>query len=100
MNIFRNKEIKLFLFIYLLLTIAASVAASFINVWAVLLAVVICTMSILLFFLFTRKRYQAISDLSSQIDCILHGEYNINFIPEEEGELAVLNSELSKMTLR
>lgn len=100
MNIFRNKEIKVFLFIYLLLTIAASVAASFISAWAVLLAVVICVTSILLFLLFTRARYQAISDLSVQIDNILHGEYNVNLIPDEEGELAVLSSELSKMTLR
>lgn len=100
MNIFRNKEIKVFLFIYLLLTIAASVAASFISAWAVLLVVVICTTSVLLFLLFTRTRYQAISDLSVQVDRILHGEYNVNLIPDEEGELAVLSSELSKMTLR
>lgn len=100
MNIFRNKEIKVFLLIYLFLTIATSVAASFINAWAVLLVIVICMTSTLLFLLFTRKRYQAISDLSVQVDRILHGEYNVNFIPDEEGELAVLGSELSKMTLR
>lgn len=100
MNIFRNKEIKVFLFIYLLLTIAASVTASLISAWAVLLVVVICTTSVLLFLLFTRTRYQAISDLSVQVDRILHGEYNVNLIPDEEGELAVLSSELSKMTLR
>lgn len=81
-------------------TIAASVAASFISTWAVLLAVVICTTSVLLFLLFTRSRYQAISNLSVQVDSILHGEYNVNLIPDEEGEIAVLGSELSKMTLR
>lgn len=100
MNLFRNKEIKVFLFNYLILTIAASVIASLISVWAVVLAVAICGTSVLLFILFTRKRYQAISDLSAQVDNILHGEYNINLIPDEEGELAVLSSELSKMTLR
>ena len=100
MNLFRNKEIKVFLFNYLLLAIAASVVASFISIWAVILVVSICVISALLFILFTRKRYQAISDLNVQIDSILHGEYNINLIPDEEGELAVLCSELSKMTLR
>lgn len=100
MNLFRNKEIKLFLFLYLLFTIAASVVAALINAWAVFLVVTICVISILLFILFTRKRYQAISNLSSRIDSILHGEYNINLIPDEEGELALLSSELSKMTLR
>ena len=98
MNLFRNKEIKIFLLNYLLLAIGASVAASFISVWAVILVVSTCVISALLFILFTRKRYQAISDLNAQIDSILHGEYNINLIPDEEGELAVLCSELSKMT--
>lgn len=100
MNLFRNKEIKLFLFLYLLFSIVASVVAALINVWALVLVVTICVTSILLFMLFTRKRYQDISNLSSQVDSILHGEYNVNLVPDEEGELAVLSSELSKMTLR
>lgn len=100
MNLFRNRDIKVFIFIYLLLAVFASAIAALISVWAVVLVVVICVTSILLFILFTRKRYQAISDLSNQIDSILHGEYNVNFIPDKEGELAVLSSELSKMTLR
>lgn len=100
MNLFRNKEIKVFLFNYLLLAISASVVASFISIGAVILVVSICVISALLFILFTRKRYQTISDLNAQIDSILHGKYNINLIPDEEGELAVLISELSKMTLR
>lgn len=70
------------------------------SAWAVLLVVVVCTTSVLLFLLFTRTRYQAISDLSVQVDNILHGEYNVNLIPDEEGELAVFSRELSKMTLR
>ncbi|MBQ8610920.1 MAG: HAMP domain-containing histidine kinase [Oscillospiraceae bacterium] len=100
MNLFRNKEIKVFLFHYLLLATAASVAASFISVWAVILIFGVCVMSALLFIVFTGKRYQAISDLNAKIDGILHGESNISLIPDEEGELAVLCSELSKMTLR
>jgi len=100
MNLFRNKEIKSFLSLYLLLSAAASAIASLINAWAVVLTVIICIASVFLFMLFTRKRYQAISELSSQVDRILHGEYNVNLIPDEEGELAVLSSELSKMTLR
>ncbi|MGN0159930.1 MAG: sensor histidine kinase [Lachnospiraceae bacterium] len=100
MKLFRNKEIKRFLFIYLLLTIASSAVASLISGWAVVLVVAICVISALLFMLFTKKRYQAISDLSSQVDRILHQEYNVNLVPDEEGELAVLCSELSKMTLR
>lgn len=100
MNLFRNKEIKLFLFLYLLLALIASAVAALINTWAVVLVAAICVIYILLFVQFTKKRYRAISNLSSQIDSVLHGEYNVNLVPDEEGELAVLGSELSKMTLR
>ena len=100
MNLFRNKEIKWFLFFYLLFTVAASVVALLINVWTLVVVVAICVISFLFFIFFTKKRHQAISNLSSQIDNILHGEYNINLVPDEEGEIAVLSSELSKMTLR
>ena len=100
MNLLRNKEIKMFLFLYLLLMTAASITAAFINVRAVVLVAVTCMINLLLFMFFTRKRYQALSDLTSQVDRILHGEYHVSLVPDKEGELAVLSSELSKMTLR
>lgn len=100
MQLFRNKEIKLFLLLYVAIFVIAFIIAAFIDIYTVLLVVGFGLVSIWLFLLFMRKRYQTISELSSQIDCILHGEYNVNLIPDEEGELAVLSSELSKMTLR
>ncbi len=100
MSLFRNKEIKQFLSLYLLFTVIAAAAASFINPSAFALTLAVCAVSMILFLLFTRKRYQAIAELSRRIDSILHGEYNVNLVPDEEGELAVLSSELSKMTLR
>ena len=96
----RNKEVKQFLLLYLIVTAIATVIAAFISLSAVVLVWAICTVSLLLFLLFTWKRYRAISNLSNQVDSILHGEYDVNLIPDEEGELAVLSSELSKMTLR
>ena len=100
MHLFRNKEIKRFLLLYLFMTIIAVVIAAFINIYTVILVIAICFISMLMFLVFTRKRYRDINDLSSQVDNILHGEYNVNLVPDEEGELAVLSSELSKMTLR
>lgn len=99
-RLLRNKEIKQFLLHYIIITAIATTAAALISVSAVILVLAICVVSFLLFMLFTGKRYRTISNLSSQVDSILHGEYNVNLIPDEEGELAVLSSELSKMTLR
>lgn len=41
-----------------------------------------------------------ISSLSQDIDRLLHGEESIRFDDYGEGELAVLENEISKMTLR
>ncbi|MBR2422480.1 MAG: HAMP domain-containing histidine kinase [Oscillospiraceae bacterium] len=100
MRFLRNKEVKQFLLLYVIVAAIATAIASFISLSAVVLVLAICVVSFLLFMLFTWKRYRAISNLSSQVDSVLHGEYDINLIPDEEGELAVLSSELSKMTLR
>lgn len=100
MRFLRNKEVKQFLLIYVIIAAIATAIASFISLSAVVLVLAICVVSFLLFMLFTWKRYRAITNLSSQVDSVLHGEYDVNLIPDEEGELAVLSSELSKMTLR
>ncbi|WP_342759606.1 HAMP domain-containing sensor histidine kinase [Kineothrix sedimenti] len=49
---------------------------------------------------FTTKRYKAISSLSNQVDSILHSRQRTNFAPDKEGELALLSSEIYKMTMR
>ena len=100
MRFLRNKEVRQFLLLYLIATVIATAIAACISLSVVVLVLAICVVSLLLFLLFTWKRYRAISNLSSQVDSILHGEYDVNLIPDEEGELAVLSSELSKMTLR
>ncbi len=44
-------------------------------------------------------RYKKLSDLSVKIDKILHDDENVSFESCEEGELALLSSEISKMTI-
>lgn len=46
------------------------------------------------------RRNQKLSDLSAQIDAVLHGEDKISFQDYNEGELSILQSELHKMTVR
>lgn len=46
------------------------------------------------------RRYRAIARLSSSIDRILHGQDEILFTDSREGELAILTSEVTKMTVR
>lgn len=46
------------------------------------------------------RRYRAIARLSNSIDRILHGQDEILFTDSREGELAILTSEVTKMTVR
>ncbi|MBR0416932.1 MAG: HAMP domain-containing histidine kinase [Firmicutes bacterium] len=52
----------------------------------------------LIHLLFSAKRYQKISDLSESLDHILHGNEAVIISGSGEGELAVLSSEIQKMT--
>lgn len=100
MRLMRNKDVKRFVFLYTLFLLTAAVCTVHISKAAT--AVLFCfgAVSLVAFVLYTKKRHKDISKLSSKVDSILHGEYNVNLTPDEEGELAVLSSELSKMTLR
>lgn len=52
------------------------------------------------FWSFTRRRYEKMADLSLTIDRILHGEESIRLSQYKEGEFAILENELEKMTIR
>ena len=97
----RNKEIRRFAGLFLLLTVAAGAAGLVLfgpagGVWTAVLAASYGAA----FFVFTKKRYERIADLSGQIDQVLHGQDRLCVSGEEEGELSILQSEIRKMTLR
>lgn len=100
MDFLRNKEVKL----QILICFTITVVCCFIGLlfykeccWLLLM-----TGSLISFvaLLFTYWRYEKISSISQDIDRVLHGEEKIRFNEYTEGELAVLQNELSKMTLR
>ena len=51
------------------------------------------------FFVFTRARYRKLAHFSKQIDRVLHGVDQMDLGDFQEGELSILHSEISKMTL-
>lgn len=54
----------------------------------------------ILFFVFTKERYKNIAQLSDEIDQVLHSAEKIYIADSREGELSVLKSEITKMTIR
>ena len=65
-------------------------------------ACVICVTAALLAVLLvaTWRRYRALARLAAQVDDVLHGARDVSFERMREGELAILASELDKMTNR
>jgi signal transduction histidine kinase len=81
------------------LTALAAVLGFVIDVAA---GVLVCLFSLALglaLFFFTRARYREISRITRQIDLVLHGVDSIELSGFEEGELSILQSEITKMVL-
>ena len=100
MRILRNREVRREAWLHLLLTAILSGAGFFVSYGAgfLLLAAGILFTALHGFFLW--RRYAAIARLSEELDGILHGEEGLLIAESEEGELAVLKSEITKMTRR
>lgn len=100
MKIFRNKEFKKSFALYCLLSLISSAIAFQLKASFGFLMLSVCIAFLLVFFITTYKRYKKISDLSSDIDKILHGETVVPIEKYSEGELGILHSEIYKMTIR
>lgn len=95
-----NREIRCVAFWFLLIAAVSMTAAFKISVDSGVLAAVSFAALGTVFFVFTKKRYRNIAHLSEQIDLVLHNEDCIYINEFEEGELSILQSEITKMTLR
>ncbi len=100
MGLLRNPEVYRAVVLQLILTAAALIVTWLLAPQMLLFTLLLCALFILLHLAVTHRRYQRIAALSAELDRILHDE-NSDIIHEcAEGELAILQSELHKMTVR
>lgn len=97
---FRNREIRRFAAVFLIITIVVFAVGTAIDLAAGVLVLICAAVYGTTFFLFTRTRYERIAQISEQIDRVLHNADHMDISGEEEGELSILQSEVRKMTLR
>ena len=97
---FRNKEIRRFAAVFAVIAVCAAVAGFVLHPAAGVLAVVSDAAFGTAFFVFTRARYRSIAGISEQIDLVLHNADQVYISEAEEGELSILQSEITKMTVR
>ncbi len=96
----RNREIRQFLILIIILTILSAAGGLAVHPAAVLPVLFLSAGFLAAFFAFTRARYQSIERISDEIDRVLHREEHLYIGQAEEGELSILESEITKMTLR
>ncbi len=101
MQLLRNKEIRKQLIICLALTAVLSIAALVISGGAACIIAALCGIAVsAVDVYFLMKRYSRLNSLSQEIDAVLHGHESIIKGQGDEGELAILTSEIQKMTIR
>lgn len=96
----RNKEIRQFAAGFFVITAGVIFTGYRLNPAAGILAAFSACMYGILFFVFTRERYKKIAEISEEIDQVLHDSDRVFIADSEEGELSILKSEITKMTLR
>ncbi len=100
MGLLRNPEVYRALLLQLLLTAAALIVTWLLAPPMLLFTLLLCALFIAVHLIATILRYRRIAALSAELDHILHDESSDIIHECAEGELAILQSELHKMTVR
>lgn len=100
MRFFRNKEVRSECLWLSAITVIATIGAYVWNPVSVAVVLVVCVILNCVHLVNTYRRYRRMQELSSDINRILHGDDTLSFDKYEEGELAILESEVQKMVVR
>lgn len=99
-NMFRNREFRHFVILFSLIAVTTVILGFSIDRVAGILSIASAAAFGAAFFVFTKTRYKKIAQLSDEIDVVLHNADHLYIGEVEEGELSILQSEISKMTRR
>lgn len=100
MNIVFDPDIRRGLIIYAAVGSAAAAAGYAYSKPVGTAVLVLAVVFTAIYLMLTARRYRSIAALSRSIDRLLHGQEDILFSDSHEGELAILTSEITKMTVR
>lgn len=98
MNFLRNSEIKAELLVFFVMTVFFSAIGFVVAKVLGILIIIICLSFTLVAMLFERKKYDKVIDLTDRIDMILNSDEFVTLNDNKEGEFAILESEIRKMS--
>jgi signal transduction histidine kinase len=96
----RNREFRQFAILFSLIAAAAVTLGFAINTAAGILAIASAAALGTAFFAFTKALHKSIAQISDQINLVLHNADHLYIGESDEGELSILQNEITKMTLR
>lgn len=97
---FRNKEIVQMSIGFCAITLVASIIGLFIHPLTCILIIFTSILFSIIFFYFTKSRYNSIIELSEKINLVLHNSDHLFISQADEGELSILANDITKMTIR
>lgn len=100
MKFLRNPEVRLSLLWHFVLLLSAVLLEFFFPSQSGILLILFSILYIGSHYWITWRRYRRLEKLAGEIDDMLHSQIPIQFEKYREGELSILENELSKMTLR
>lgn len=100
MKLLRNTEVRNGLLIHIAITLLATGGAWWLDWRFGLFTALLCAVFTVLHLCITKRRYDRLAALAGEIDNVLHGEQALSLDRYAEGELAILHSEIYKMTVR
>ena len=101
MKLFRNPEIRKEILYYIVIYLAGA-ALAFWQIGSVAAGMVALAgaVALILHLLFMGKRYKRIADMSEKMDSILHDDGETLLRDCQEGEIAILHTQLNKLVRR
>ncbi len=99
MKIFRNPEVKKSLLMYVIVAASATFISFMAEIRFGFFMLFVCLSFVSIHLVTTYKRYKRIFNMAADIDKILHGDLQTSIGNYSEGELAILQSEVYKMTV-
>ena len=100
MSVFNDPDMRRGILVHVIAGAVLTALCAVFGIAAAIAAVTVSVVFTVIYVIMTAIRYREIARLSCSIDRILHGRDDILFADSREGELSILASEITKMTVR
>lgn len=99
-QLLQNPELRRSMTVLIPASVVACIAGFYLSFTSGLLVLALCLLFLISFFSMFRQRYAQMRALNDQLDLALHGEDVLQLSACQEGELAILKTQLQKLILR